>query len=113
MNCSPEEQKLLDMLAGGVLDGSVGDVREYHCYHSVRCRMVIRNGVPIICRQNERNGTFCSKAGISYPDGYQEDAFDTAERKLEFLQRFGWLIDDEAVKAYSAKYKSRNQEKKG
>ena len=30
---------------------------------------------------------------------------DTDERKLEFLQRYGWLMDDEAIRAYSARFK--------
>lgn len=29
----------------------------------------------------------------------------TDEQKLEFLRKFGWLMKDEAVKAYSAKFK--------
>ena len=27
--------------------------------------------------------------------------------KLEFLQRYGWLTDDDDVRAYSAKYKPK------
>ena len=30
---------------------------------------------------------------------------DTDERKQEFLQRYGWLMDDEAIRAYSARFK--------
>ena len=28
-------------------------------------------------------------------------------RKLEFLRRYGWLTDDDDVRAYSAKYKPK------
>lgn len=28
----------------------------------------------------------------------------TDEQKLEFLRKFGWLMKDKAVKAYSAKF---------
>ena len=34
-----------------------------------------------------------------------EEHFDTDDLKLEFLQRYGWLIDDDEVRAYSAKFK--------
>ena len=29
----------------------------------------------------------------------------TDEQKLEFLRKFGWLMKDEAVRSYSAKFK--------
>lgn len=31
----------------------------------------------------------------------------TDDRKLEFLQQYGWLTDDDDVRAYSAKYKPK------
>ena len=31
----------------------------------------------------------------------------TDEQKLEFLRKFGWLMKDEAVRSYSAKFKSK------
>ena len=33
--------------------------------------------------------------------------YDTDEKKLGFMQKFGWLIDDNDVKGYSAKYKGK------
>ena len=32
----------------------------------------------------------------------------TDEQKLAFLQKFGWLMKDSDVKAYSAKFKPKN-----
>ena len=31
----------------------------------------------------------------------------TDEQKLEFLRKFGWLMKDEAVRVYSAKFKPK------
>ena len=39
------------------------------------------------------------------PSKREEEHFDTPERKLQFLQRYGWLISDPDVRAYSAKFK--------
>ena len=33
----------------------------------------------------------------------------TDDRKLEFLQRFGWLIQDSDAKTYSAKFKPQKR----
>ena len=89
MSRTDEENNLLQKLASGSLDGMVGDEREYRGYRSVYCGKYIKNGEPVSYRQGER----------------EEEHFDTDDRKLEFLQRYGWLMDDEDVKAYSAKYK--------
>ena len=35
------------------------------------------------------------------------EQIDTDEKKLGFMQRFGWLIDDEDAKRYSAKFKGK------
>ena len=41
------------------------------------------------------------------PGKREEEHFDTEEKKLGFMQKFGWLIDDEDVKKYSAKFKGK------
>ena len=46
-----------------------------------------------------------SHTGKRIPGKREEEHYDTDDRKLEFLQRYGWLTDDEEVKAYSAKFK--------
>ena len=98
---SPEEQKLLKKLAGGFLDGMVGDEREYRQYHSVYCGKVIRDGIPVSYRQNAPSG---------FETERHENAFVTEEQKLAFLQRYGWLMDDEEARAYSARYKPQHKE---
>ena len=39
------------------------------------------------------------------PGKCEEEYYNTDARKVEFLQLYGWLTDDEDVRVYSAKYK--------
>ena len=107
---SPEERRLLQKLADGTLDGPVGDEREYRVYRSVYCGKQIRCGVPVSYRQDEPSGLPVGGRQEPAPLNREEELFDTDERKLEFLQRFGWLMDDEDVRIYSAKYKPDRKE---
>lgn len=107
MKRTGEEKKLLAKLASGVLDGMVGDERVYRGYSSVFCGKYIKNGEPVAYRQGESSRFFNGKENERVPGKRVEEHFDTDDRKLEFLQRYGWLTDDEDVKAYSAKYKPK------
>ena len=102
---TPEEQKLLEKLASGRLDGMVGDEREYRRYHSILCGKMIRNGIPIFYTQQVPSGSVTKQGSISSPIVREEETFESDDRKLEFLQRFGWLINDEEVRAYSSRFK--------
>ena len=107
MKKTTEEKGLLDKLASGVLDGMAGDEHEYSGYRSVFCGMYIKNGVPVSYRQGESTRFFNGKENERLPGKREEKHYNTDEQKLEFLQRYGWLIDDVDVKAYSAKYKPK------
>lgn len=105
MSKTDEENNLLQKLASGTLDGMVGDEREYRGYRSVYCGKYIKNGEPVSYRQGEGSRFFNGKENEWIPGKREEEHFGTDDRKLEFLQRYGWLMDDEDVKAYSARYK--------
>ena len=105
MSRTMEEMNLLARLASGVLDGMVGDEREYRGYKSVYCGKYIKDGVPVSYRQGASERFFNGQENERIPGKREEEHYDTDERKLEFLQRYGWLMDDEDVRAYSAKYK--------
>lgn len=107
MRRTPEEQNLLDKLASGALDGMVGEEREYRGYKSVFCGKFIQDGEPISYRQGESERFFNGKETERIPGKREEEHFNTDDRKLEFLQRYGWLMNDEDAKAYSAKYKQK------
>lgn len=102
---SKEEQLLLERLAAGEFDGAVGDVREYGTHKTVYCGKYIKDGEPVSYRQGESERFFNGKENERIPGKREEEHYDTDERKLEFLQRYGWLMDDEAVRAYSARFK--------
>lgn len=105
MRKSNEEKHLLEKLASGVLDGMVGDERVYRGYKNVYCGKYIKNGEPVSYRQGESERFFNGKENERIPGKREEGHFDTDEKKLYFLQRYGWLTDDDDVRTYSAKYK--------
>lgn len=102
-----EERNLLDKLASGLLDGMVGNEREYRGYKSVYCGKYIKDGIPISYRQGASERFFNGRENERIPGKREEERYDTDERKIEFLQRYGWLIDDEEVRTYSAKFKPK------
>lgn len=102
-----EERNLLDKLASGLLDGMVGDEREYRGYKSMYCGKYIKDGIPISYRQGASERFFNGRENERIPGKREEERYDTDERKIEFLQRYGWLIDDEEVRTYSAKFKPK------
>lgn len=109
MSRSNEEKSLLAKLASGVLDGMVGDEKVYHGYKDVYCGKYIKNGEPVSYREGESTRFFNGKENERIPGKRTEDHYDTDDRKLEFLQRYGWLTDDDEVRAYSAKFKPKKK----
>lgn len=102
-----EEKGLLAKLASGALDGMVGDEKIYHWYKGVYCGKYIKGGEPVSYREGESSRFFNGKENERIAGKREEDHYDTDERKLDFLQRYGWLTDDEDVRAYSAKFKPK------
>lgn len=111
MKHTAEEENLLAKLASGLLDGLVGEEREYRGYKSVFCGKYIKDGEPVSYRQGESTRFFNGKENERVPGKREEEHFDTDDRKLEFLQRYGWLIDNEEARAYSAKFKPKRRER--
>ena len=100
-----EERSLLDRMAGGEFDGPVGDILEYGIHRTVYFGKYIKGGIPVSFRQGELERFFNGQENERIPGTREEEHFETEGRKLEFLRRFGWLMKDETVKAYSAKFK--------
>lgn len=107
MRRSNEEKGLLAKLASGILDGMVGDEKVYHGYKDVYCGKYIKDGEPVSYRQGESTRFFNGKENGRIPGKRTEEHYNTDDRKLEFLQRYGWLTDDEDVRKYSAKFKPK------
>ena len=107
MKRTEEEKNLLAKFASGVLVGTVGDEREYCGYRSVFCGKYIKDGESVSYRQGESTRFFNGKENERIPGKRVEEHYDTDDRKLDFLQWYGWLTDDDEVRAYSAKYKPK------
>ena len=105
MKKTKEEQGLLAKLASGALVGMVGDERVYRGYKNVYCGKYIKDGVPVSYREGESERFFNGKENERIPGKRTEEHYDTDEKKLDFLQRYGWLTNDDDVKKYSAKFK--------
>ena len=98
-----EERSLLKRLASGVLDGVVGD--DYISGKSI-IRMVIKEGKPIRFREGPGRKVFNGKENDYIADARRVlQEWITDEEILVFLRKYGFLMKDEAVKAYSAKFK--------
>ena len=105
MRKSNEEKNLLNKLASGILDGMVGDERIYRGYKNVYYGKYIKNGEPVSYRQGESEKFFNGKENERIPGKREEEHYDTDEKKLLFLQKYGWLTNDDDDNDYSAKYK--------
>lgn len=107
MRFTDEEIMLLDKLASGVLDGGVGDIMTCGGYKTVYVGKYIKDGVPVSYKQGESMRFFDGRENERIPGNREEIYYDTDEKKLMFLQKYGWLMDDKDVKAYSAKFKTK------
>ena len=99
-----EEKGLLAKLASGQLDGWVGDDLTTSGGSTVWTQ--IKHGIPARFKQGPTTKFFDGKETERIPGVrrvLQEWATD--DDKLAFLQKFGWLMNDEGARAYSAKFK--------
>jgi len=109
MSLSSEEIRLLQLLEDGTLDGDVGDFRVYRRFRSVLCGRYILNGIPVFFQEGKLPKAVSSKDEDEGQVLREEVRYDTIEGKLEFLQKYGWLIENEEVRAYSARYKPKKE----
>ena len=101
-----EEQTILKMLKDGLLDGFVGDDLITSGKSTVWKQ--IKNGVPQMLKQGPGSKFFDGKENTRIEGKLhilQEWVSD--EEKLQFFQKFGWLMDNDVVKKYSAKFKPK------
>ena len=86
------------------LDGLVGT--DYYTSGGSRIWMEIKNGTPVRYKQGPGGKFLDGKENIKF-EGKKtvREKWETDDEKLAFLQKFGWLMEDNNVKAYSAKFK--------
>ena len=100
-----EEKGLLGKLASGALDGVVGN--DITAGKSIVWKS-IKNGIPTMFKQGPSKRFFNGKENERIEGTLHTlQEWITDEEKLEFLRKFGWLMKDTAVKAYSAKFKPK------
>lgn len=92
-------------LAEGQLDGPVGEERVIQGYRNLWHGMYIQDGEPVSYREGEPSRFFNGRENEMIPGKRTEEHFKTDDEKLGFMKKFGWLIDDDDAKAYSAKFK--------
>lgn len=101
-----EEKALLGKLESGLLDGFVGN--ELTTDGGSTIWKAIKNGIPAMFKQGPSRRVFNGKENVRVEGVLHTlEEWASDERKLEFLQKFGWLMDDEAVRSYSAKFKPK------
>ena len=106
MAITKEEKNLLSKLSKGVLDGVVGN--DFYTTGGSTVWMVIKNGIPSRKKQGPSKRFFNGKENeIIEGVLHTLQEWVTDEEKLQFLQKFGWLMNDPDVLAYSAKFKPK------
>ena len=100
-----EEKKLLELLESGQLDGQVGDDFYPEGYLSKVHRKYIENGIPTMVTITEGVKVFDGKENYRGEKTIDKTEFTSDSDKLYFLQKYGWLMYNDEVQAYSAKYK--------
>ena len=103
---SREEKSLLKKLRDGLLDGFVGD--ELTTSGGSTVWKEIRDGIPRQLKEGPSRRFFDNRENVRI-DGVRHvlDEWITDEECLSFLRKFGWLMKDEDVRAYSAKFKPK------
>lgn len=105
-NRTPEEKSLLKKLASGLLDGPVGDDLQTSGGSTVWVR--IKDGTPVRLKEGPARRFFDGRENERIPGKLRVlEEWTTDDEKLEFLQRFGWLMADDDARAYSAKFKPK------
>ena len=103
-----QEMRLLDKLNAGALDGIVGN--ELVTSGGSTCWMAIEDGVPKRFKQGPGGNLFDGKENERYSGVLHVlQTWSSDLEKLEFLQKYGWLMNDQDVEKYSAGFYSEVQ----
>lgn len=103
------EKIVLEKLNKGLLDGIVGNDFVTGDYAKVTFRKIIKDGIPQILRFGADSKFFNNKENVRVPGNKSVQLLETVAEQLSFLQKYGWLIDDPDVKAYSALFKPKKK----
>ncbi len=101
-----EEKVLLQRMKAGEFDGPVGN--DLVTSGGSFIWKVIKDGVAMMLKQGPGGKLFNGKENESYPGKtHVLEKWESGEELLEFLRKFGWLMNDPKVQDYSAKFKPK------
>lgn len=104
MRRTNEEKNLLTRLKAGEFDGLVGD--DLWTPGGSRVWTAIKDGIPARYKEGPGQRFFNGKENEHIPGvRHVLQEWVTDDDKIGFLRKLGFLINDSAVKDYSAKYK--------
>lgn len=109
MNVDELEKTILEKLNKGLLDGIVGNDFVTGDYAKVTFRKIIKDGIPQILRFGADSKFFDNKENIRVPGKKSVQLLETVPEILDFLKKYGWLMNDPDVKAYSALFKPKKK----
>ena len=93
------------------MDSVVGDIWEGGSYAKVTTVKIIKDGIPQIVRYGAGSKHFDNKETVREAGKTTVQLFQTAAEKLAFMQKFGFLMNDPDVRAYSARFKPQGRRK--
>ena len=106
-----EELILLERLNARELDGRVGDTYPDNGYGSSLWFEIIK-GIPMQMKLGPGGKFFNNKENERWESEPKiKHRYRTNDEKLLFLRKYGYLMNDQAVKDYSAKYKDKAKQK--
>lgn len=101
------ENVILEKLQKGLLDGVIGNDFVTGGRGKVTYRKIIEDGVPKILRLGAERKYFDNRENIRVAGKVTSHVFNTNEEKLYFFKKYGWLMKDPDVLAYSALFKPK------
>ena len=106
MERSNEERKLLSKLHSGKLEGLIGDILTTSSGSNVWTEII--KGIPTRYKRGPGGKFFNGKENERYEGKKQIiREWDTDDEQLDFLKKFGFLLKDKDVQAYSSKHRTK------
>lgn len=109
MEIAELEKVILEKLSKGLLDGMIGNEFITGDHTKVGFQKIIKDGIPQIVRHGADRKFFNNKENVRVAGKVVKELFDTSAKKLLFLQKYGWLMNDADVKKYSALFKPKKK----
>lgn len=103
LNRLEESCKKFDTILGREIDGNIGEKQAFRSLEALKNPYIMFRNLEI----NDGDRKFFSGKENEVIEGklHTLEEWKSDDEKLGFIQKFGWLLEDDASKAYSSKYK--------